>query len=272
MFVNDRIRFASLMINSNVLKNVRPFPNDIMRWTELVYRRAFNQLGAPRELAGLASGAADTATSEEDLSFQLQENDYCFGTKKFGGNAQRVSRNIWVHVRCHCHPTETWLCCPIAPFGFASPTPCIMSLSQHTSFLWELDSEAITRYLTLPPKRPEYRRSRPHSDFLCALGPHVARPRPAEGGGSPRPQFSCTAEELSALTRTQTREAVAGLAGRAPAADGVNAEGADAAFFDALVDSLSGWFVPIETSFSDEAVARAISKQNVNFVSNEVAL
>lgn len=34
-----------------------------------------------------------------------------------------------------------------------------------------MDSEAITKYLTIPEKRPAYRRDRPHSDFLCPLAP-----------------------------------------------------------------------------------------------------
>lgn len=48
---------------------------------------------------------------------------------------------------------------------------CILSLLQHTSFLWNLDSDAITKYLSIPEKRPAYRKDRPHSEFLCPLSP-----------------------------------------------------------------------------------------------------
>ena len=47
----------------------------------------------------------------------------------------------------------------------------IFPISQHTSFLWDLDVENISKYLTLPNKRPEYRQSRSHRDFLVEMRP-----------------------------------------------------------------------------------------------------
>lgn len=41
--------------------------------------------------------------------------------------------------------------------------------TQHTSFLWDFDEELFEKYLTLPAKRPDYRASRSHTDFLCRL-------------------------------------------------------------------------------------------------------
>ncbi len=43
--------------------------------------------------------------------------DYCFGARKFGGNAQSITRQRFCH---------------------------------HTSFLWTVDADALSRYLKMP--------------------------------------------------------------------------------------------------------------------------
>lgn len=68
----------------------------------------------------------------------LRENDYCLGSKKFGGNAQYITKSRFVH---------------------------------HSSLLWSYDS-SLMDLLTLPEKAPRYRDKRAHSDFLCTLQPH----------------------------------------------------------------------------------------------------
>jgi len=68
--------------------------------------------------------------------FSLREHDYCWDDKKVAGNAQSVSRDRWVH---------------------------------HTSFLWSFDPKNM-ELLQMPEKRPEYRRSRSHEEFLTPIG------------------------------------------------------------------------------------------------------
>jgi lipoate-protein ligase A len=89
-----------------------------MEWTGKFYDGVFRRLDA--------SG------------FRLSEHDYTLGDLKFGGNAQSITKDKWLH---------------------------------HTSLLWDFDDALMKEYLTLPPKkkRPEYRRDRPHSEFLCRL-------------------------------------------------------------------------------------------------------
>lgn len=58
------------------------------------------------------------------------------GERKFGGNAQSISKQRWVH---------------------------------HTSFLWDYQP-SLMACLQLPERRPDYRRSREHSEFVCRLG------------------------------------------------------------------------------------------------------
>lgn len=50
-------------------------------------------------------------------------SDYVFGDRKFGGNAQSITKNRWIH---------------------------------HTSFLWDYEVKNMA-YLKLPARAPEYR-------------------------------------------------------------------------------------------------------------------
>jgi lipoate-protein ligase A len=67
--------------------------------------------------------------------FRLLENDYCIKERKCAGNAQYIQRGRFL---------------------------------LHTSFLWDYQ-ESNMDYLLMPKKRPLYRRSRGHTDFLCKL-------------------------------------------------------------------------------------------------------
>ncbi|MES2344425.1 MAG: lipoate--protein ligase family protein [Chlamydiota bacterium] len=70
--------------------------------------------------------------------FALRENDYVIGERKCGGNAQYIKKQRWLH---------------------------------HTSFLFNFDPHRMD-YLLHPPKTPNYRAGRKHSDFLCTLSEH----------------------------------------------------------------------------------------------------
>lgn len=103
--------FVTFICNSQT-RGVTPFPHAIMEWSALFYRSFF-----------------------QHETFQLLENDYVFGQRKCGGNAQYIQKQRWVH---------------------------------HTSFLWDFHP-AHMHYLTLPSRRPSYRGDRPHEEFLCRL-------------------------------------------------------------------------------------------------------
>lgn len=108
--VDQETIFVTLIHNKDKT-SISPFPAEIMQWTEQLYRPVFGK------------------------NFSLKENDYCFGEKKFGGNAQSITKSRWLH---------------------------------HTSFLWNYSEESMN-YLLLPIKRPDYRKDRPHKDFLFPL-------------------------------------------------------------------------------------------------------
>lgn len=80
--------------------------------------------------------------------FGLREHDYVLGDRKCGGNAQSLSKDRFVH---------------------------------HTSFLWDYRDEHMA-LLQIPDKRPDYRESRDHSDFVLRLGDNVAAPDAAYAG------------------------------------------------------------------------------------------
>ncbi|MCX6989373.1 MAG: lipoate--protein ligase family protein [Chlamydiae bacterium] len=87
------------------------YPEKIMKWSEGIYKNVF----------------PDT--------FTLRENDYAFGEKKFGGNAQYIRKDRWLH---------------------------------HTSFLWDY-TPTYMQTLKHPKKTPSYREGRDHEQFLCKL-------------------------------------------------------------------------------------------------------
>lgn len=95
---DEKTLFVSLIFNSNEIKTA-PYPREIMKWTGEFYKNVFENTRHPK-------GA-----------FFMQENDYCFGNRKFGGNAQSITKLRFCH---------------------------------HTSFLWDYNSANFSNYLKLP--------------------------------------------------------------------------------------------------------------------------
>jgi len=109
--VDENTFFVTFIGNADLLEK-RLFPENIHLWAEKIYKGVFQMEG-----------------------FRLQENDYVIGSKKFGGNAQYIRKDRWLH---------------------------------HTTFLWDYRCENM-QYLLHPPKTPKYRKNRNHEDFLCRL-------------------------------------------------------------------------------------------------------
>lgn len=72
------------------------------------------------------------------LDFRLLENDYVLGERKFGGNAQYLTKDRWLH---------------------------------HSTLLWDYHPD-LMKLLKIPAKRPQYRADREHEHFLCRLAEH----------------------------------------------------------------------------------------------------
>ncbi|KAK2994618.1 hypothetical protein RJ640_025672 [Escallonia rubra] len=111
--------FVTLICNREAVPTVQPYPRSIMQWSSLLYNEVFQGIG----------------------DFKLRENDYVFGNHKFGGNAQSITKDRWIH---------------------------------HTSFLWEYEARNMA-YLKLPTRAPEYRLVRNHMDFLCGMKDYLPR-------------------------------------------------------------------------------------------------
>jgi lipoate-protein ligase A len=106
--------FITFIFNASQIK-VPGFPEPIYRFTESLYHRVF-----------------------KDITFELKQNDYVIGDRKFGGNAQYIKKDRWLH---------------------------------HTSFLWDYKKHHMD-LLKHPQKTPEYRQGRSHEEFITKLSSH----------------------------------------------------------------------------------------------------
>jgi lipoate---protein ligase len=115
VIVDEQTHFITFIANGEQL-GVPPCPQKVLRWTENLYRPLFH-----------------------GLDFHAKENDYVIGNQKFGGNAQYMRKQRWLH---------------------------------HSSLLWDYQAENMN-YLKIPARMPQYREKRSHLDFLCRLSAHL---------------------------------------------------------------------------------------------------
>ncbi|KAJ0399874.1 hypothetical protein ATCC90586_004450 [Pythium insidiosum] len=118
VIVDHNTVFTTFICNVDSFPTVAPYPREIMAWSDTFFAPFFNRLVA-----------------DPTRPFALREDDYVFGDRKFGGNAQSISKDRWLH---------------------------------HTSFLWDFNPRNM-EYLTNPARQPAYRNQRDHSEFLCTL-------------------------------------------------------------------------------------------------------
>ncbi len=117
--VDKNTQFVSFIFNEGTVHGLELFPRKIMEWSGGFYGKAMEAL----------------FPSSTGRNFSLRENDYVFGEKKVGGNAQSISKNRFIH---------------------------------HTSFLYDYD-KTLMNLLKSPQKQPEYREKRAHDDFVSTL-------------------------------------------------------------------------------------------------------
>ena len=111
VFIDENSLMVTFILNSEDV-SVPCFPKAIFEWSDAFYSKVF-----------------------KEIPFRLRENDYVVHDKKFGGNAQYMTKNRFLH---------------------------------HTSFLWDYNKSHM-EYLKIPLKMPNYREKRDHDDFLCKL-------------------------------------------------------------------------------------------------------
>ncbi|OQR81682.1 hypothetical protein THRCLA_11516 [Thraustotheca clavata] len=119
--VDDNTLFTTFIVNTDAKPHVKPYPREIMEWSSSFFTPLFDDITKHTE------------------TFALREDDYVFGNRKFGGNAQSISKDRWLH---------------------------------HTSFLWDYCANNM-QYLQNPTKQPAYRAQRDHTEFLCKLKEYV---------------------------------------------------------------------------------------------------
>ncbi|MCO5583021.1 hypothetical protein L7F22_036927 [Adiantum nelumboides] len=79
-------------------------------------------------------------SSDSSSSSNPRRRNYVLGELKFGGNAQSIIKDRWLH---------------------------------HTSFLWDFRNFRMS-YLKIPKRAPSYRAGRSHGDFICKLKDHFS--------------------------------------------------------------------------------------------------
>lgn len=116
--------FISFILNKIVLPPKLRWPTTLIEYYGNFYKEIFDELSKKYPLLP---------------EFNLKENDYILGDKKFGGNAMCFSKTRMVH---------------------------------HTSFLFNYSKENM-KYLQNPLKQPQYRSNRDHTDFLVPLNKYL---------------------------------------------------------------------------------------------------
>ncbi|XWS37338.1 hypothetical protein CRYUN_Cryun19dG0034200 [Craigia yunnanensis] len=143
--------FVTFICNKEAVADLQPYPRPIMSWSSLLYSKVFQGIG----------------------DFHLRENDYVFGNHKFGGNAQSITKNRWIH---------------------------------HTSFLWDFNVRNMT-YLKLPKRAPAYRSGRGHLDFICHMKEYMPRStfinKTVEATGTQFSLRSFQLEEIETCSETE---------------------------------------------------------------------
>ncbi|KAF1774924.1 Biotinyl protein ligase (BPL) and lipoyl protein ligase (LPL), catalytic domain [Phytophthora cactorum] len=99
VIVDHNTVFTTFICKHQDFPQVKPFPREIMAWSQDFFSPFFSRI------------------CHEDLKFLLREDDYVFNDRKFGGNAQSLSKGRWLH---------------------------------HTSFLWDFDPRT---WSTSPTRR-----------------------------------------------------------------------------------------------------------------------
>lgn len=140
--VDKNTLFITFICQSSAF-DIPPYPQHLMEWSAQFYQPLF-----------------------QSHCFQLRENDYTIGERKWGGNAQAIIKNRWLH---------------------------------HSSLLWDYDCHLMD-YLLLPVKMPAYRQKRKHEEFLCRLSDYWGEQKAFED------DFIKQLETRFAITLVSTKE------------------------------------------------------------------
>ncbi|CAI0454050.1 unnamed protein product [Linum tenue] len=161
VIVDEGTIFVTLICNKDAVPKVQPYPRSIMSWSGKLYDEVFQGIGdfqlrenGKQKLSirncfeTLPSPPHYLFASAMQPIFQCSKSwcfvllpDYVFGNRKFGGNAQSITKDRWIH---------------------------------HTSFLWDYEDRNMT-YLKLPSRAPEYRSARDHTEFVCRMREYLQR-------------------------------------------------------------------------------------------------
>lgn len=162
VYIDSNVMLSSFILPPHGFTKTPPFPVSVIRWSAGLYREyVFNT-----------------------PAFGVSENDYIFSHGNGDCSWQVGSRRL---AKSHANFTDVE---HIEASSASSTLPQLSSypfwkvggnaqsfskhaLLHHTSFLWNVDYEALSRYLQLPSRRPAYRGSRSHREFVIPIYPHL---------------------------------------------------------------------------------------------------
>ncbi|KAF3449071.1 hypothetical protein FNV43_RR09795 [Rhamnella rubrinervis] len=144
--------FVALICKKDAVAGLQPYPRPIMSWsgqglvTSTFVKMACYLFKFEEVLACSLSLTLYVAVSMQYSVWPLSDrlhllHYYVFGNCKFGGNAQSITKNWWIH---------------------------------YTSFFWDYDVRNMA-YLEHPKRVPKYRLARNHLEFTCRMKDYMPR-------------------------------------------------------------------------------------------------
>jgi len=169
---------------NKVMKEVKPFPREIMQWSaDVIFAPAFEkwneQIVSSDETFGAATRKLLVAPKKRGRQTLVFQGKSCGFSGGFG-------ESLVLPPELSLNESNTELQnCPRPKFqlrendyvlgerkmGGNAQSIVKDGWLHHTSFLWDYDAHNM-QYLTLPDKRPDYRGDRPHDEFLVKLKDH----------------------------------------------------------------------------------------------------
>ncbi|KAI9917223.1 hypothetical protein PsorP6_012414 [Peronosclerospora sorghi] len=125
VIVDHNTLFTTFICKQEDFPHVRPFPRDIMAWSERFFSPFFSRMCPP------------------ERKFALREDDYVFSDRKVGGNAQSLSRGRWLH-----HTSFLWDFNPRNMEYLTNPArqPTYREQRRHVDFLSPLEKMLKEEY------------------------------------------------------------------------------------------------------------------------------
>ena len=97
VYCDQHTFFITLLLARAAVPHLQPYPQPLLHYTAQLYQPVFDSLGS-----GSGSGSSGGVGG-----FNVRGNDYCFGQRKFAGNAQSITRDKLLHHTSFLYSVDT---------------------------------------------------------------------------------------------------------------------------------------------------------------------